>query len=112
MIPPFETSDMVTKLASKVARSMLGWSHYKFQQILKAKCEEFGTNFLLQNEAYTSKTCSSCGHVHKNLGSKKVLKCEVCGFEIDRDINGARGIYLRALGEYDACEDNPSLIFN
>jgi len=47
------------------------------------------------SEAYTSKTCSYCGKMHK-IGSKKRMKCS-CGADIDRDLNGARGIFLRAL---------------
>jgi hypothetical protein len=46
-------------------------------------------------EAYTSKTCSFCGKIH-NIGSKKILKYS-CGITVDRDLNGARGILLRAL---------------
>jgi|GEM_PF-3402274 predicted site-specific integrase-resolvase len=36
-----------------------------------------------------------CGTIHK-IGSKKRLKCQ-CGATVDRDLNGARGIFLRAL---------------
>jgi len=35
-----------------------------------------------------------CGKIHQ-IGSKKVMKCE-CGANVDRDLNGARGIFLRA----------------
>lgn len=93
-IPAFETSEMVTKLHSKVARSMLTFAHYRFQQFLKSKAEEYSCQVIDTNEAYTSRTCSYCGAVHK-IGSKKIMKCS-CG-HFDRDLNGARGIYLRAL---------------
>jgi len=33
--------------------------------------------------------------MHK-IGSKKRMKCS-CGADVDRDLNGARGIFLRAL---------------
>lgn len=95
LIPTFETSQMVTKLRSKTARNMLNFAHYKFKEFLKAKCEEYSCLIKDVNEAYTSKTCSYCGLV-QNIGSKKVMKC-FCGIKVDRDINGARGIYLRAL---------------
>jgi len=98
ILPAFETSDMVTKLKSKVARAMLGWSHYKFQQFLKYKAEEYSCNVIIQNEAYTSKTCSYCGNI-QNVGSKEYWKCNKCNLSHDRDINGARGIFLRALGD-------------
>jgi len=32
-----------------------------------------------------------------NLGGNKVFKCNKCGVVMDRDINGAWGIFLRAL---------------
>jgi len=94
-LPTFETSQMVTKLRSKTARMMLTFKHYDFQQFLIAKAEEYSAKVVLVNEAYTSKTCSFCGKIHK-IGSKKVLKCS-CGVDVDRDLNGARGIMLRAL---------------
>ncbi|RGB32281.1 hypothetical protein C1646_226703 [Rhizophagus diaphanus] len=47
---------------------------------------------IIQNEAYTSKTCNWCGNIQK-IGGLKMYKC--CDIEID-DINGARGIFLRA----------------
>jgi putative transposase len=94
-IPTFETSQMVTKLNSSVARNMLTFAHYRFKQFLKAKGAEYSCKVIECNEAYTSKTCSYCGKIHK-IGSKKRMKCD-CGAKVDRDLNGARGIYLRAL---------------
>lgn len=93
LIPSFETSNMVTKLNSKVARAMLGWSHYRFKQFLKNKAAEYSCNIIEVNESYTSKTCTNCGK-QQNIGSKKIMKCS-CGTEIDRDINGARNVFLK-----------------
>ena len=50
------------------------------------------------SEAYTSKTRSWDGGVNQNLGSRTVVRDEK-GFGMDRDVNGARGIFLRALGD-------------
>ena len=36
---------------------MLCWAHYQFHQHLVAKAEELGVHVIIQNEAYTSKTC-------------------------------------------------------
>ena len=101
VIPPFETQQMVSRLRNKTARAMLTWAHFRFRQILDNTAEIFSTRIVEQNEAYTSKTCSACGQLHK-IGSKKRMNCS-CGAVIDRDENGARGIFLRALG------DSPSL---
>jgi putative transposase len=92
-IPTFETSQMVTKLRFKTARSMLTFAFFRFKSFLKAKGQEYSCNVIEVSEAYTSKTCSYCGTMHK-IGSKKVMKC--CA-EVDRDYNGARGIYLASL---------------
>lgn len=95
MIPSFETSIMVQKLRSKVARSMLTWAHYRFKQFLKCKAEEYSCAVLEVSEAYTSKTCSGCGKINR-IGGSAILECS-CGLTIDRDINGARGIFLKNL---------------
>ena len=50
------------------------------------------------NEAYTSKTRSWDGSVEEKLGGRAVIRDE-SGFGMDRDVNGARGIFLRALGD-------------
>ena len=42
---------------------MLWWGHYQFRQRLVAKAEEVRVHVIIQNEAYTSKTCSWCGSV-------------------------------------------------
>lgn len=94
-LPTFETSQMVTKLHSKTARSMLSFAHFRFKSFLKAKAEEYSCEVVDVNEAYTSKTCSYCGEIH-SIGSKKIMKCR-CSANVDRDYNGARGIFLRAL---------------
>ena len=95
LIPYFETSEIVTKLRSKTARSMLTFAHYRFKEFLKIKAQEYSCEVLEVSEAYTSKTCSYCGKVH-NIGSKTRMKCS-CGIDVDRDLNASRGIYLRTL---------------
>jgi len=98
-LPTFNTSEMVGKISRRIGkqtvRKMLTLSHYTFKQILKSMAKKMGSHVFDVNEAFTSKTCSACGTLH-NIGSSKTLVCR-CGNEIDRDINGARGIYLRAL---------------
>jgi len=93
LIPTFETSNMVQKLRSKTARAMLTWAHHRFKEFLKFKGREYSCHVIEVNEAYTSKTCSNCGKI-QNIGSKKIFRCK-CGLEIDRDLNGAKNIYLR-----------------
>ena len=98
------------KIGRKSVRAMLTWAHYRFRQHLLHKAAERGVRVLVVNEAYTSKTCSNCGWVKQNLGGAKAWTCSGCGIRHDRDINGARGIYLRALGDtpvHDSFVDAP-----
>ena len=96
LLPTFETSQMVSTLRSKTARAMLSWAHHRFKVFLKAKAREYSALVMDVCEAYTSKSCSFCGTVH-NIGSKKVMSCKKCFVQVDRDLNGARGVMLRAL---------------
>lgn len=42
----------------------------------------------------SSKRCSCCGAVKKDLGLKdRTYRCENCGFEADRDKNAAMNLY-------------------
>ena len=105
LLPNFQTSEMARragrKIRSKTARSMLTFAHYRFQQFLAWKCRQYGKTLFLTNEAYTSKTVSWTGEVIPNLGGRKVVR-DRSGRQMDRDINGARGNFLRALADTPA----------
>ena len=77
---------------------MLSLRHYEFKQRLRWKAWQRGALVIDVNEAYTSKTRSWDGVVKARLGGSKVIRDE-SGFGMDRDVNGARGIFLRALGD-------------
>lgn len=100
-LPSYETSQMVLKSQRKInrksVRNMLSWSHGKFASNLEQMAARKGDLVVRCNEAYISKTCTNCGHIHNNLGGSKIYKCPQCGHSIARDINGARNIMLRAL---------------
>ena len=86
----------IRKIRSKTVRSMLSLAHYRFKQCLKFKAWEHGKTVIDVNEAYTSKTCSWNG-VIKQIGGARFIKD--AGIVVDRDYNGARGIFLRALAD-------------
>jgi putative transposase len=81
---------------------MLSYAFYRFSQRLEWKAACLGKVVIRVNEAYTTKTASWTGEIIKNLGGRKTIKS--AGLSVSRDINGARGIFLRALG------DHPSLL--
>lgn len=70
-------------------------SHSKFREILKHKCEKYGCEYLVVNEAHTSKTCSSCGNYMTNLGSSRTFDCSRCNMSQCRDVNGSINIFIK-----------------
>jgi putative transposase len=108
LLPTFETSQMVLKNSRKIrsqsARQMLTWAHYRFKLFLKHKAFETGKLVIDCCEAYTSKTVSWTGEIIKNLGGRKVIK-SANGTAMLRDLNGARGIFLRALVDIPSLRD-------
>lgn len=98
VFPTFESSQMVLRrsrrIRSKSVRQMLTWSFHRFAQRLEHKCFERGRMLIRVSEAYTSKTNSFTGET-MDIGSREWFVHD--GIRINRDINGARNILLRAL---------------
>lgn len=113
LLPTFETAQMSSrterKLRAKSVRSMLTFAHFRFKQRLKAAAIAVGKIVLDVSEAYTSKTASWTGEL-KNIGGAK----RICsnGITVDRDINGARGIFLRALGDTPSLRNECAIVSN
>lgn len=109
ILPYYEVSDMVLKAGRKLnrksTRNMLNFSFYKFSQILERKMKEKRSYITIDNvnysrvvrvnEAFTSKTQTWNGII-KDVGSKETLRIN-SETTIDRDLNGARNIFIRAL---------------
>ena len=105
LLPGFETSEMVERgrrrIRSKTVRNLLTLAHYRFKSFIRHKAVETGVIVLDVDEAYTTKTVSWTGELLENLGGASVVVGQD-GERMDRDYNGARGIYLRALGDIPA----------
>lgn len=80
-------------LAKSIADA--AWSSF-FVHLL-GKAEEAGRAVVRVNPAYTSQTCSACGHRQEMALSVRVYECPVCGLVIDRDHNGSINILAAAL---------------
>lgn len=80
-------------------RLALHLKFYKFHERLKYKCDMKGVNYGKINEWLTSKMCSICGNIKENLGGSEIYECEKCKVLMERDVNGARNIYIRAIKE-------------
>ena len=63
---------------------------YEFRRQLEYKCSWYGVKLIIADRFYpSSKLCSCCGHIKKDLKlSDRVYKCE-CGNLIDRDLQAS-----------------------
>ena len=92
----------------------------EFRSILEQKCKEYDTTIIYADKWYpSSKTCSSCGSINKNLKlSDREWVCTECGTYHDRDFNAAINLeqyfshqYNTAgTAEINACGDNASTL--
>jgi putative transposase len=99
ILPPFNVSTMIRKVDRKIGkksvRQMLNWRHYTFRQRLLMSLKEEHTKVHIRGEEYTSKTCTNCMNINYSLGGSKVYKCKNCKVRLDRDVNGARNIFIK-----------------
>lgn len=103
-IPRLDTKHMVLKGSRKLnktaARQMLTWSHGLSIERLLSKSREFNdTHVHIVDKCYTSRTCGGCGIMNESLGTSKWFSCRSCGFECERDLNGARNVFIKAVCE-------------
>lgn len=68
-------------------------SLYSVKMQLGYKTIRYGSELVLVNPAYTSQTCSCCGHVSKeNRKTQAKFICVECGHSDNADINAAKNI--------------------
>ena len=81
---------------AKLKDSISDVSWYKLFQFLVYKAEEAGRHIEFVNPRNTSKRCSKCGFINKDivLGVEH-WTCPRCGCHHDRDKNAAKNIYKR-----------------
>jgi putative transposase len=87
---------------SHFAKSIVDASWNQFRQFLTYKAAEAGRKLGLVNPAYTSQTCSQCGHLERKKLAEREHKCSQCGYTVHRDYNAAQNILalgLDGLGE-------------
>jgi len=80
----------------KLAKSIADASWSMFFTRLLDKAEEAGRDMVRVNPAYTSQTCSACGHRQPMPLSVRVYECPHCGLVIHRDHNGSKNILAEA----------------
>lgn len=73
------------------------WSYTYIQNRIKLHCEERGVRVSYVAPAYTSQSCSSCGHKHKMNRKGENFTCLCCGVNLDADFNASRNILQRGI---------------
>ena len=107
ILPKFEPSKKIEKIPRRIrkigkttVRQMLELSHGKFLQKIKHTIGKYSNKLLfLVEEDYTSKICTNCGRIKEDLNGSEIYKCSHCKHKINRDLNGARNIYIKFLTE-------------
>jgi len=75
-----------------LAKSIHDAAWRQFIACLTYKAEDAGRRVVAVNPAYTSQTCSQCGHRARKELSDRVHRCSCCGVVLDRDHNAALNI--------------------
>ena len=79
-----------------------------FVSLLKYKAEKAGRLIKEVDPRNTSKMCSCCGNINKELTLRdRIYKCIPCGMQIDRDVNAA--LNIRRLGTSLAIDNKTSI---
>ena len=78
----------------RLAKAVADASMSEMLRQLEYKCDWYGRGFVKVGRFYpSSKTCSHCGHVYKDLTlSQRSWTCPGCGERVDRDLNAAVNI--------------------
>jgi putative transposase len=98
VIPPFAVKEMSKKVKrvinNKTSRCLYNWRHFTFRQRLIQKAKSRNVNVFVRGEEFTTKTCTNCGNLN-NVKGKKIIRCPKCHLMVDRDVSGARNIFLK-----------------
>lgn len=113
-IEDLDISEMLKE--RRLSRSIMDCGWYEFRRQLSYKAEMRRNKIFVADKWYaSSKRCSSCTNHKEDLTlSDRTYKCNMCGLEIDRDLNAA--ICLKQListvssTEIDACGQDGSVI--
>ena len=74
------------------------WAFSQLRIFIEYKAQREGIPVIAVPAAYTSQTCSACGHCEKaNRKSQSEFVCKICAHSENADFNSAKNIRLRAL---------------
>jgi putative transposase len=78
----------------KLAKAIQNMGFYMFRSFLESKAKQTNCEVVIADRWFpSSKRCSCCGNIKKDLNLKmRVYVCDVCGLEIDRDLNASKNL--------------------
>lgn len=87
-------------------RSILDKGWHRLELAIRNAARSTGTQVVMVNPAYTSRTCNLCRHVDaKSRKSQAVFVCTACGHRDHADVNAAKNILSAAGHAVPACGD-------
>jgi IS605 OrfB family transposase len=83
----------------QLKRQMHNWAFRELQDQIEYKAAEYGIRIVSVNPAFTSQTCSTCGHQSSTNRDSETgwFACNECGYEVDGDYNAAKNVGFRLL---------------
>jgi len=84
-----------TKVRRKQRYLHNSWAFRQLQMFIDYKAKEAGIKVIYVNPKYTSQTCPRCRHISRNNRKGREFRCEICGYELNSDLIGARNIEER-----------------
>lgn len=103
VIEDLNVSGMLKNHTRSVARAIADVGMGEFRRQLEYKTAWVGSRVVVADRFYpSSKRCSRCQSVREELSlGERMFKCDLCGFECDRDLNAALNLARLAGGSPD-----------
>jgi putative transposase len=77
------------------------WGYRSFQQILEYQAKLCGLHVKYIDPRNTSRTCPVCGsELKESSNGRRLMRCQKCGLEEDRDVVAVRNLTRRYYEEY------------
>jgi IS605 OrfB family transposase len=90
--------ERLDSMNGRIKRQMHNWAFRELQEMLEWKAAEYGIRVEAVDPAFSSQTCSRCGHQSStNRDSEGWFTCNSCGYELDGDYNAAKNIGFKLL---------------
>ena len=83
-----------SQISNDCVRNLMTFALAEFRSHLEEYAKARGVHVFVVGEDYTTMTCTGCGDM-QDRGSAKIISCQVCNLQVDRDYAGGRNIGLK-----------------